>query len=234
MQLQDFAVQNFLREGQDSQIQAINVGFAFLTRISTLPGSPSFTFAQPLINSRLFLAPWVLIGSQVFLLLANSFFHLERLPVYDIARGQMLQIPVGELQSLLQYLSSRQIDSMTNLGSNIYNQQRSTSPTFPTELPPDSPLYMAIYISVDYSNELYTPSLLAYIPIISFPGLHGAIPFLILAILAVIFVRCVVPPETTGARTAPKPSVRKNQALNLSTEELLAILRRFGRYFAHP
>lgn len=234
MNLHQTVDQIFLNDERNSQIQAISIGFALLTRISSIPGSPSFTFAQPLINSRLFLAPWVLIGSQVFLLLAKVIFRLDKLPVYDITRGQRLQIPIGELQSLLQYLSSRKVDPLPNQGSNFYRPQSSSGPVFPTELPPDSPFYMAIYVSVDYNNELYTPSLLAYMPIISFPGLRGAIPFLILAILAVIFVRCVVPPETTGAKPAPSLNMGQNTFLNLTTEDILAILGRFGKYFTAP
>lgn len=215
--------------------QAINVGFSLLTRITSMPGSPTFTFAQPLISSRLFLASWVLIGSQIILLLLKHIFHLEKLPVLDICKGQVLQIPIGELQNLLQYLGSRQPGPGTNQGASVPSSQNINSPiTFPTELPPDSPLYIAIYVTIDYSNELYTPSFLVYVPILSFPGLRGAIPFIILSLLAVIFVRCVVPPETTGAKPLPKQNTRQNQSLNLTSEDVVAILRRFGRYFSAP
>lgn len=216
-------------------IQYVNVGFSIFARVSTIPGSPTFSFSQPLINSRLFLASWVLLGSQILLLLAKHVFHLEKLPVLDISRGQVLQIPMEELQSLLKYLGSRQPSSALNQGATLTGRQSISSPiTFPTELPPDSPLYVAMYISADYSSELYTPSLFAYVPIVSFPGLRGALPFVILSLLAVIFVRCVVPPETTGAKPAPKTSIRQNQFLNLTSEDVLAILRRFGRYFNSP
>ncbi|AGA69356.1 hypothetical protein Desdi_1907 [Desulfitobacterium dichloroeliminans LMG P-21439] len=218
-----------------NSIQAINVGFALLTRISSIPGSPTFTFVQPLINSHQFLAPWVLLGSQILLLLAKYVFQLEKLPIHNFTSGQLLQIPIGELQSLLQYLGPRQPSSATTQRNTINNSLSTADPiSFPTELPPDSPLYMAIYISVDYSNELYTPSLLAYVPIISFPGLRGAVPFLILALLAVIFVRCVVPPETTGAKPAPIPRKSMNQYLNLTSEEIVTLLKRFGKYFSSP
>ncbi|MEL1135984.1 hypothetical protein AAC978_12440 [Desulfitobacterium sp. THU1] len=223
------------QESLANSIQAINVGFAFLTRISSIPGSPSFTFAQPLINSKQFLASWVLLGSQILLLLAKNVFQLEKLPIHDFSSGQVLQIPIGELQSLLHYLGPRQLGSATNQSNIMSNPLSTADPiSFPTELPPDSPLFMAIYVSVDLSNELYTPSVLSYVPIMSFPGLRGAVPFLILAILAVIFVRCVVPPETTGAKPAPIPRKSKNQYLNLSSEEIVTILKRFGKYFSSP
>lgn len=235
MNLHEFLISDQCDTPQDGGLQNIIAGFALLTRISAMPGSPVLSFVQPLIVSRLFQASWVLLGSQILLLLAKHIFHLEKLPVLDLARGQKLQIPIEELQNLIQYLGTRQKAAPSNQGAAFNNTTNGTGAlAFPTELPPDSPVYVAIFISVDYANEVYTPTLLVYVPILSFPGLRGALPFLILALLAVILVRCVVPPETTGAKPVPKPRTEQNQSFNLSSEDVMAILRRFGRFFGSP
>ncbi|AFM00587.1 MULTISPECIES: hypothetical protein [Desulfitobacterium] len=235
MNLHEYIIANQSNNSQNKDTQIINVGFSLLSRVSSVPGSPVFTFLQPLINSRLFLAPWILLGSQILLLLAKHVFHLEKLTVLDIARGQRLQIPIEELQNLIRYLCSRQTQATSNQDSNFDTAQNGTDPIpFPTELPPGSPGYLAIFVSVDYTDELYTPTLFFFVPILSFPGLRGALPFLILAILAIIFVRCVVPPETTGAKPEPKPRMEQNQSFNLRSEDVTAILRRFGRFFNSP
>ena len=221
------------KEKQD--LQPIIVGFSLLTRISTMPGSPTFTIAQPLINTRLHLATWVLLGSQVLILLAKNVFGLEKIPVLDIAQNQILQIPIEELHNLIQYLGSRRVNTTSNqVPSSQIIPGSSTTANFPTELPPDSPVYIALFITSDYSNELYTPSILTYLPIVSFPGLRGALPFLILALLAVIFIRCVVPPETTGAKPIQKQSIGQNHSYKLTSEDLIVILKRFGKYFITP
>lgn len=220
---------------QNINIVPINVGFILFSRISSVPGSPTLSFLQPLINSQLCCGSWVLIGSQIFLLLAKYIFRLENLPVLDVPKGQVLQIPIAELQSLLQYLGSRHMNPVegSRTLSTITSMGSTPGVTFPTELPPQSPIYISLYISTDYSKEEFTPSMIAFVPVLSFPGLRGALPFLVLALLAVIFVRCVVPPETTGAKPEPSTSNSPKQFLNLSSEDILLILRRFGKYFGN-
>lgn len=224
--------------------QPITVGFSIFSRVSSVSGSPSLSYLQPLINSRLFSSAGVLVGAQILFLLAKYIFKLDSVPRLDLANNQIVQIPLGELQNLLQVLAAKQKNNQTN-GKTNGNTNGSffgstaaagTTPldeedTFPTNLPPEAPVVISLFITADYSNQLYTPTSWFYIPILSFPGLRGSLPILILSTLGTIFVRCVVPPETTGAKPLPEPSQQPNSSLNLRPEELLGILSRFGKYF---
>lgn len=219
--------------------EPIGIGMFVASRISSIPGSPNLSISQPLINSRLFSAPGVLIGAHILLLLAKFIFKLDNVPVLDVPKNQLIQMPIGELQSLLQYLGSRQSNA-TSLQGGGGSTTSTPSPTafpigtsvVPTILPPESPLTFSFYIVADYSNELFTPTVWLLVPILSFPGLNGALPILILGLLSTIFVRCVVPPETSGAKPFPKPSDQPNSSFSLRPDELFGILNRFGKYFS--
>ena len=219
--------------------EPINIGLSITSRVSTLQGSPTLNILQPLINGRLFSASGVLIGAQFLLLLAKHIFKIDNIPVIDVPKNQFIQMPIGELQSLLQYLGSRQSNEATLQGGSTFSPLTSSTafPTgssigFPTNLPPEAPLYIAVYIAADFSNQLFTPTVWYFVPILSFPGLSGSLPILILTLLATIFVRCVVPPESTGSKPFPKPSEQPNSSFSLHPEELFGILNRFGKYFS--
>lgn len=182
---------------------AINVGFSFLTRVSSIPGSPTFIYSQPLINSRVYFAPWILLGAQVVSLLGKRFLQIKEIPILDVAQGRLSFIP---LDKFLGFLMSLNDPTGNSRNGDIFDELSQTSSStasgldFPTQLPSDVPMYIALYLSADYSRELYTPSMIVYVPFLSFPGLKGALPFLVLALLGTILVRCVVDPKTTGAK----------------------------------
>lgn len=212
--------------------EPIGMGFGIFTKISSVPGSPSLSFFQQIFNGKLISASGVLIGAEFLLLLTKYIFKLDKVPVLDISQNQVLQIPIGELQSLLHYLGSRQ---NTKGGTTSFSAlSEGATPSFPTVLPPEAPIYLVLYILADYSNQQYTPSIYLIVPVLSFPGIRGALPILILALIATIFVRCIVPPETTGSKPLVRPSEQPNPSLSLRPEELLGILNRFGKYFRSP
>lgn len=197
--------------------------------MSSVPSSPFISLIQPLVSGRIFSAPGVLIGAEFLLLVAKYIFKLDSVPLLDGPNNQMFQIPLNELQALLKTIDSRQYSNLSMPGDT--KLQNGFIPGTPTELPPEVPFIISLYISADYSNQHYTPSLWILIPILSFPGLRGALPLIILSLIVIIFVRSVVPPETTGSKPFPRPTMRTKSSLNLGTEELLRILQRFGRYF---
>jgi hypothetical protein len=216
--------------------EPITVGISIFSRVSSVSGSPSLSYLQPLINSRLFSSTGVLIGAQILFLLAKYIFKLDSVPRLDLANNQIVQIPLGELQSLLQLLATKQKNIQPSGNLSGAAAASGTTPldeedTFPTNLPPEAPVVISLFITADYSNQLYTPTSWFYVPILSFPGLRGSLPILILSTLGTILVRCVVPPESTGAKPIPEPSEQPNSSLNLRPEELLGILNRFGKYF---
>lgn len=222
----------------NESMEPIIIGIYVASRISSIPGSPNLSISQPLISTRLFSASGILIGAQFLLLLAKIIFKLDNVSVLDVSKNQLIQMPIVELQNLLMYLGSRQ----NNIAQGISTASTPSPPAFPTGtsigfptvLPPEAPLIISLFIAADYSNELFTPSTWFLVPILSFPGLRGSLPILILSLLATIFVRSVVPPETTGSKPLVKASERPNPSLSLYPEELLAILNRFGKYFRFP
>ena len=89
-----------------------------------------------------------------------------------------------------------------------FNMALFYSTGFITTVTPEAPLTVAIYFSAFYSNNPFTPGVSFFIPILAFPGVRGALPLLILGLLSTIFVRSVVPPESTGSKPLSKPGSR--------------------------
>ncbi len=210
--------------------EPLGMGIGIFSKMSSIPNSPALSLFQPILNGKLFSSAGVLIGAEALILIAKFLLKLDKVPVLNISQNQIIQMPIGELQSLLHYMSSRQNTPAGRTPPSV--SSTSGTPSFPTVLPPDAPLFVGLYIVADYSNQPYTPSLYLIVPILSFPGLSGPLPLLILGLLSTIFVRSVVPPETSGAKPLPKPSEWPNPSLSLHPEELLSILNRFGKYFS--
>jgi hypothetical protein len=123
-------------------------------------------------------------------------------------------MPLTELQEFLRWMANGSGPSpdpnlVTGGGNNLTNFngqiERTDIPSLVTVTTPEAPLIVSIYVSADYTNRPFTPSVSMFIPIFTFPGLRGALPLLILGLLATIFVRSVVPPESTGSKPFPKP-----------------------------
>jgi hypothetical protein len=216
----------------------INIGLFISVPISSTPGSPGLSYRQPFLAGHIFSSAGVLIGSEVFLLLAQYLFKLETIPTLDLQNQQIIQMPISELQEFLNSLNTNAKGSISQsslpIGSSIGGIPPSSvtgARGFITGLPAEAPTVFSLYITSDFANNLYSPNVWILIPIFALPGLRGALPFLILVLLATILVRTVVAPETTGAKPTPKKGDQPNSSLNFSPEELLRFLSRFGKYF---
>ena len=219
----------------------LNFGIAIFAPLSSVPGSPSFGYFQPLLTGNVLASAGILIGAELFLFLAQHFFGLEGVPVVcpgTNANSPIIKIPVPELQELLSSLSK--ISSNPN---DIMLKNQQLSQTSFRNLPnqtigsfimetPEIPLTITLTVSGYYSNEPYCPTVSLFIPIITIPGIRGALPILILGILETIFVRAVVPPESTGAKPLKKSKNQEGKPFSFSSEELLNLLNRFGKHFS--
>lgn len=214
----------------------INMGLFFSVPVSSIAGSPGLSYRQPLIAGHIFSSAGVLVASELFLVIAQHLFKLDSIPVLDLPNQQIIRMPLEELQEFLRMISGN--SSSTSASQN----PTSPSPTsaglssgergFATPLPPEAPLVVSLYVTADYSNKLFSPNLWIICPIFALPGLRGGLPMLLMGLLATIFVRSVVSPQTTGAKPLPKQGEAPNSSLTLNPEELLRFLSRFGKYFS--
>lgn len=211
-----------------STITPIIISLYISVPISSTAGSPSLAYRQPLLTGRIFSSAGVLIGAELFLLIAQYLFKLESIPILDISSNQIMQMPIREFQDFLKSLSG----STTVVIPPQVPSPQPGSRGFLFPLPPEAPLLVSLLISSEFSNNIYSPSPSLFLPIFALPGLRGALPFLILSLLATIFIRTVVAPETTGAKPLPKTDDRPNSSIKFSPEELLQFLSRFGKYFS--
>lgn len=222
--------------------EPLNMGLSIFSPISSVAGSSSLLFAQPLLTGSVFASTAVLIGSELFLFIARRLFQLNSIPVLDAKTGQTVQMSITELQEFLRWMANGigvppNSNPATDGGNgNILSNQDGriteiNNSGFITNRPPEAPLVVAIYFSAFYSNNVYTPSVSFYIPILAFPGVRGALPILILGLLATIFVRAVVPPDSTGSKPFSKPGTRMNNPLTYSPNDLLQLLTKFGKNF---
>lgn len=219
----------------------INMGIRIFAPISSVAGSASLFFSQPLLSGSILASSAVLIGSELFLLIAQHLFNLESIPVLDVKNGQTVQMPLSELQEFLRWMANRS-DSSPNLNPVTDRISMAENPDgeftrpigsrgFPTPESPEAPLIVAIYVTADYSSRPFTPYVSFTVPILTFPGLRGALPLLILGLLSTIFVRAVVPPESTGSKPLSKPRAMMNNPLTFTPNDLLQLLSRFGKHF---
>ena len=205
----------------EQSAEPLNMGIAIFSPISSVAGSATLFFTQPIINGRVFASSAVLIGSELFLFIAQRLFRLESLPVLDVKNGQTVQMPLSELQGFLRWMSNGSAGEYTGTVPNR---------GFLTPETPEAPLTVVLFVSADYSNNPYSPSAWFLFPILTFPGIRGALPLLILELLATIFVRAVVPPESTGSKPLPKPGTSKlNNSLPFSSNDILQLLSKFRK-----
>jgi len=220
------------------QREPLNMGISIGVPISSVIGSSILLFAQPLLTGSVFASTAILIGSELFLFIARHLFHLKSIPVLDERNGQTVQMSLIELQEFLRWMAngigaSPNSNPVTDGGDeNIYSNQDGQitgdhSTGFLTITTQEAPITVAIYISAFYSNNPFTPSVTLFFPILAFPGVRGALPLLILWLIAIIFVRAVVPPESTGAKPLPEPETRLNDTLTYSSDDITQLLTKF-------
>lgn len=225
--------------GEGPSKERLVMGINLFAPISSDVGSPSLYYSQPLLNGSVFASSAIIIGTELILFIASRIFCLDSIPVLDVKTGQTVQMPLSELQEFLKWMLQG-TDNTTNLtfssnGRNMLSTDRNLPEErgFPTPERPEAPLILAIFVSGDFSNRLYSPYITMIFPIFTFPGLRGALPLLILAIIGTIFIRAVVLPDTTGAMPLVKPDAlnKSNKSINLSPTDLLELLTRFGKHF---
>lgn len=205
----------------DQCTEPLNMGVALFGPISSVSGSPTFFFTQPLIHSRVLASAAVLIGAEIFLFIAQRLFRLESVPIIDMKNGQILQMPLSELQGLLKWMSE---GATQEFRGTIGNRG------FITPQSLETPIIMALFVAADYSSKPYSPSAWFLFPIFTFPGIRGALPLLMLEVLATIFVRAVVPPESTGSKSVLEQDPNQsNNPLNLSPKDILELFTRFRK-----
>ncbi len=194
---------------QNSAINTpLNFGLAIFGPFSSVPGSATIFYLQPLLTGKVFASAGILIGAQLFLFIAQHLFGLKGVPLFCPGintEDQFIKIPIPELQELLRTLSKfspiGNETALTNLMPQGYSANSSdlTQGDFLTTQTPEAPLVVALAVYGDYSNKPHSPVIFVAVPIFSLPGVRGGIPLLILGTLGTILVRSVVPPGFTGA-----------------------------------
>lgn len=196
---------DFAKDASSMLPTRITLSLVIYGPTTTLPGSASIYFIQPLLNGRIPFSVGVLIGVELFLFLAQHFFGLDSIPGYLMQANQLraVTIPVDQLQELLRSIakcSPRMTPETGGQALDISGQ----SGALTVEPPAEDPLIIGLSISADYSNVPFSPAPFFLLPILTFPELTGSLPLIIILLLNTIFIRAVVPPEATGAKPAPK------------------------------
>ncbi|WP_434512439.1 hypothetical protein [Desulfitobacterium sp. AusDCA] len=225
---------------QDS-FTPISMGLYISVPVSAVAGSPTLSLRQPLINGHIFASTLVLLGAQIFLVLAQHIFKLESIPAFDLQTNQIIQMPMQEFHEFIKTItgntsglssSATPANPSGALSSSAISPYAPGSRGFITPLPPEAPLLLSLVVNTSYSDNLYAPTNWLIVPIVAFPGLRGALPMILLSLLSTILIRAVVSPQTTGAKPLSKPGEQANSSLNFSPEDLLRFLSRFGKYFS--
>ncbi|KLU67737.1 hypothetical protein DEAC_c01410 [Desulfosporosinus acididurans] len=218
----------------NSSKEPLNFGISIFSPVSSLPGTSSLFFLQPLLTGKVFASLGILIAAQLFLFLANRLFGLELSTIKPgtvISPEQTVRMSTSDLQDFLASVTSSSIQS--SVGQPLNNQPMNlprdvSSGTLET---PEAPVIFALTVWGDFVANPYGPTVFLILPIVTFPGLRGALPMLILELLGTIFVRAVVPPQTTGAKPLQESSSSKPPLLQFTPEGLVNLLNRFSKHF---
>jgi|SRR5680860_187997 len=203
----------------------LNFGVSVFAPVSSVTGSSSFFFLQPLLAGKVFASVGILIATQIFLLLSNRFFGHGLMSVQQgpsISPEQTVRMSLSDLENFLNSVSRSEV-------------QPSIDQVVSGELTPETaeiPLVFSLAVWGDFANEPYGPSIFLLFPMFSFPGVRGALPLLILELLTTIFVRAVVPPQTTGSKPMTDPTIKSElESPEFSQDDLLTLLNRFSKHF---
>ncbi|ODA39287.1 hypothetical protein [Desulfosporosinus sp. BG] len=216
--------------------EPLNFGVSIFAPVSSVPGSSTFFFLQPLLTGKVVASVGFLIASQLLLFLADRLFGLESMPIQSrpaISPEQTVRMSLRDLQDFLASVS-RDIQPSTgtstpSTGTSAPSREDISTGTIET---PEAPLIFALAVWSDFTDKPYSPSVFLLIPVFTFPGLRGALPLLILELLATIFIRAVVPPKTTGSRPLTNPASTNNlPPFQFSPEDVLKLLKRFNKHF---
>ncbi|GAB6174742.1 hypothetical protein JCM15765_42200 [Paradesulfitobacterium aromaticivorans] len=210
----------------DNNLTAINLALTISAPISSVPGSASFFMLQPILTGKIIGAAGVLIGAQLFLVLAKYIFGLKNIPLADPANpAHKISIPIDELQALLGSIAANTVEAES------FPRSTAGGGEFLVQQTAEIPVVVSIALYAHYSPKDFYPTTYLIVPVFTLPGLRGALPILILEILSTILVRAVVPPQTTGAKPLAGSEQTPSPRLYLTTDELLKMLEKFSRYF---
>ena len=208
--------------------EPLNLGISIFAPISSVPGSATFFFLQPLLTGKVFASVGVLVAAQIFLFIANHFFDLSVQKGPVISPEQTVQMSLSDLQDFLVSMSRGNVQPST--GTDFPSTDQAITGTFTVETP-EIPLVFALSIYGDFTDKPFGPSVFLTFPLFTLPGVRGALPLLILELLTTIFVRAVVPPETTGSKPLTDSSSNSElQTLEFSPEDLLNQLDQFNKH----
>ena len=205
--------------GANSSGEPLSFGISISAPVSSVPGSSSMFFLQPIFTGKVWASAGILIAAQLVLFLLERCFGLEPLRTETAGSGQTVQMTRQELGEFLGTVSN---NSLPPLGPDIESG---------TLEPPEAPLIVYLAVWGDFTPNPFAPSVFVLLPVFSFPGVRGALPMLILELLATIFVRAVVPPETTGARPLWSSNPETQRILQFTPESLLDLLQKFNKHF---
>ena len=208
--------------------EPLNLGITIFAPVSSVPGSATFFFLQPLLTGKVFASVGVLIAAQLFLFLADRFFGLSVQKGPVISPEQTVRMSLSDLQDFLTSVSRGNVQPSTSTSVPSTNQVDTGSLTLET---PEIPLVFALAVYGDFTDKPFGPTVFIIFPLFTLPGVRGALPLLILELLTTIFVRAVVPPETTGAKPLTEPASNSElQSLQFSPEDLLNQLDQFSKH----
>jgi hypothetical protein len=203
--------------------EPLNLGISLYAPVSSVPGSSSFFFLQPLLTGKVFASIGILIVTQIFLFFADRLWGHESAPQQKtpvISPEQTVKMSLSDLQDFLASMPRENFQPST--GQVVAGTNETA----------EIPLVLSLSVWGDFTNKPYGPTVYLLLPLFTFPGVRGALPLLILELLTTIFVRAVVPPQTTGSKPLTAPTInRKFQPLQFSPEELLNLLNRFNKHF---
>lgn len=197
--------------------EPLNFGVSIFNPVSSVDGSPTFFFLQPLLAGKVFVSVIILIISQIILFIVERYWSYNLKPASKrliLPSEQTISMSLSDLQNFLASMSGRgqaPAGKSSSSSSAPFQPDSSQGPADQTppagedegEITPETPeipLVVALAVWGDFQDKVFSPSVFLIFPILAFPGVRGALPLLILELLTTIFVRSVVPPETTGAK----------------------------------
>ncbi len=207
---------------------ALDITLRLTSPISSARGSPRLLYSQVLTTTTVANASLFALGIDFLVQLAAWFFGEDRVSRPTSYRGSdgTVTMPLSALSQFLKRIKNGRADIAE---ANPTPQPWPVETRPGVEVEPPQPMTLLLLLNGRVSPSDGSPIINLTIPVLSFPGITGGLPIIIIGLIATILVRAVVPPSTSG--TTPPADPPQEPKFQFGTEEILQLLQQFGEYF---
>ncbi|MDA8442086.1 MAG: hypothetical protein M0Z55_06885 [Peptococcaceae bacterium] len=211
----------------------IDLNLRFISPVSSAVGSPTLHFNQKITATQLPNAGfWLLVVNtiiQIVVWLCGEDKIIQPDPAAFPGSEQMISMSLPQLAQFLAQLGGGNWDLPQRNSAALNSGDGITRPGVQVL----SPAYLTLFLLVNATptGRAGTPIFSLFVPLLSFVGISGGLPIIIMGLISTILVRHVVPPSSSGTAPMPDPPGLAQPSIELKLQELMQLLKGWGQLF---